>query len=190
MSETYINEKTAAVTEAQPQPARGAEEVKNEQVHSVAESTESSDQGQAPEQEPEQQGRFRRMFEYMKTRDFWLVIILGYVVGSSKTERRMSNSLTNFCRSQSSHRFGRYQLVYLFVPSVSERQQYPCLPDAVELHSSQLGVYQYHHLQIRLQEMVQYVVQGLLEILHPFFPGCRRQLLHGPGLPLYIASER
>lgn len=81
MSELHENEKTAVIAEAQPQTAVPEVE-KNQHVHSVAESTESSDRGQGQEQEQEQptKGRWSKLFTYMKTRDFWLLLILGQVI--------------------------------------------------------------------------------------------------------------
>jgi solute carrier family 35 protein F1/2 len=74
MSEYYENDKEVAPT--RPEAAVLSGEEKNQQVHSVAESSENSDR----QQEPEQKGRLARMFTYMKTRDFWIVIVLGYVL--------------------------------------------------------------------------------------------------------------
>jgi hypothetical protein len=71
MSEYYANDKEGVP--ARPEAAILSGEEKNQQVQSVAESTENSDR-----LEPEQQGRMARMFTYMKTRDFWIVILLGY----------------------------------------------------------------------------------------------------------------
>jgi hypothetical protein len=70
MSEYYANDKE--VVPARPEAAVLSGEEK--QVHSVAESTDNSDR-----QEPEQKGRMARMFTYMKTRDFWLVVLIGCV---------------------------------------------------------------------------------------------------------------
>jgi solute carrier family 35, member F1/2 len=80
MSELHENEKTAVVTESQPQSAlpEVLQGEKNEQVLAVAESTESSDRGQEQqEEEGQQKGRFARLFTYVKTRDFWILLVLG-----------------------------------------------------------------------------------------------------------------
>lgn len=89
MSELHESEKTTVVTNAQPQPALPEEKTpegeKGQQVRSVADSAESSDRGQEPGQELQQQegeqekrpGQFKRLFAYMKTRDFWLLLLLG-----------------------------------------------------------------------------------------------------------------
>lgn len=74
MSTYFESEKTSAVTEVQPQPPTE----KNEQLHSVTESPATGSQDQPGEQQQEsQEGRFRQLFRYMRTRDFWLLILLG-----------------------------------------------------------------------------------------------------------------
>lgn len=85
MSEYYANDKQVAP--ARPEAAVLSGEEKN-QVHSVAESTDNSDR-----LEPEQ-GRMARMFTYMKTRDFWLVVLLGYVLFSTA---RTKETITDIC---------------------------------------------------------------------------------------------
>jgi len=72
MSEHHSNDKE--VVPARPEAAVLSGEEKNQQAHYVAESTDNSDR-----QEPEQKGRMAQMFTYMKTRDFWIVVLLGYV---------------------------------------------------------------------------------------------------------------
>lgn len=72
------NEKSAAVADVQPQPEYSTE--KTEQVHTVTETSEQTSQPHDQEAQQEQQptqGRAARLFAYMKTRDFWLVLILG-----------------------------------------------------------------------------------------------------------------
>lgn len=72
------NEKSAAVADVQPQPQYSTE--KTEQVHTVTESSEQTSQSQDQEAQQEQQptqSRAARLFAYMKTRDFWLVLLLG-----------------------------------------------------------------------------------------------------------------
>lgn len=73
MAEYYPDDKEVAP--ARPEAAVLSGEEKNQQVHSIAESTDNSDR-----QEPKQQGRMGRMFTYMKTRDFWIVVVLGYAL--------------------------------------------------------------------------------------------------------------
>lgn len=79
MSEYYTNDKEVAP--ARPEAAVLSGEEKN-QVHSVAESKDDSDR-----QEPEQ-GRMGRMFTYMKTRDFWLVVLLGYFCSRLREQKK------------------------------------------------------------------------------------------------------
>lgn len=79
MSDLHGNEKT--VVAPQTETAVLPVNEKGEQIHSVTESAENT--------ESQQQGRMAKMFTYMKTRDFWIVIILGcvLVVGPSCTLR-------------------------------------------------------------------------------------------------------
>ena len=73
------NEKTSAVADVQPQPQIQGE--KNEQVHTVTESPDNVSQVQEQQLQQQQQqpgqSRAARLFAYMKTRDFWIVLILG-----------------------------------------------------------------------------------------------------------------
>lgn len=86
MSEYYRNEKEVAP--ARPEAAVLPGEEKDQQVHSVAESADNSDR-----QEPEQQGRMARMFTYMKTRDFWILIILGQIIALADISSSTFSSL-------------------------------------------------------------------------------------------------
>lgn len=72
----------------------------------------------------------------------------AYLVKNHFKERPKTNP------EQSNHRAGRYQLLDLFVPPLQRWQQYPRLPDPLELHPAQPRLHQHYHLQVRLQEMV------------------------------------
>lgn len=84
MSEYYTNDKE--VVPARPEAAALSGEEK--QVHYVAESTDNSDR-----QEPEQKGRMARMFTYMKTRDFWIVVLLGCVLSGLREQKKQITDL-------------------------------------------------------------------------------------------------
>ncbi|RAL15304.1 DUF914-domain-containing protein [Aspergillus homomorphus CBS 101889] len=115
MANYYESEKTSAMAEVQPQPTTPGE--KNEQLHSVAESPELGSQGQAGEQQEPQQGRFRQLFSYMRTRDFWLLILLGQVIAlanisSSTFSSLLSNEGTSLPAFQTLWNYVLLNLVY------------------------------------------------------------------------------
>ncbi|BCR95292.1 uncharacterized protein AKAW2_20232S [Aspergillus luchuensis] len=88
------NEKSAAVADVQPQPQYSTE--KTEQVHTVTESSEQTGQSQDQEAQQEQQptqSRAARLFAYMKTRDFWLVLILGQIIALADISSSTFSSL-------------------------------------------------------------------------------------------------
>ncbi|PYI15697.1 DUF914 domain membrane protein [Aspergillus japonicus CBS 114.51] len=114
MSTYFESEKTSAVTEVQPQPPTE----KNEQLHSVTESPAVGSQDQPGEQQQEsQEGRFRQLFRYMRTRDFWLLILLGQVIAlanisSSTFSTLLSNEGTSIPAFQTLWNYVLLNLVY------------------------------------------------------------------------------
>ncbi|PYH88481.1 DUF914-domain-containing protein [Aspergillus ellipticus CBS 707.79] len=114
MSAMPENEKTAVVAEVQPQPEYQGE--KNEQAYTVTEAPENAAQASDPEQQ-QPQGRAAKLFAYMKTREFWMVLFLGQIlaladISSSTFSTLLSDAGTSIPAFQTLWNYVLLNLVY------------------------------------------------------------------------------
>ena len=114
-----------------------------------------AESGSAGENADEIQASKAGWFAYLKTRNFYVVLLLGY--GSTKfplsPERAVSYA--ELCATQADSSPLHYGHQYILFASCGTTLLHPCIPDFVELYPSYVGLWLVHNLQIWLQRMDQ-----------------------------------
>lgn len=139
--------------------------------------------------------RKREWFAYVKTKQFWLVLVFGWVLLPYHSLTLIAISLallggswlTRLCK-QTNPRPLHNRHKHLLLPPRRRRGQHPCLSILFQLRPPQYCLDFYNPLQIRFQRLVQNGQNAWLEIPDPLLFRRRRQLLHRPRLPIHDYS--
>jgi len=114
---------------------------------------------------------------YLTTKDFWLVLLIGYVLLPVQDPRLM-NMQTSACPLHHG-----YQHV---LHSARHQGNFnPCFPDALQLHRALRNLHNLHNLPLRHEKIPQAPPSRRVEVHYPELHGRRRKLLHRPRLPLH-----
>jgi hypothetical protein len=107
----------------------------------------------------------KHWYTYMTTKDFWLVLLIGFVcsffknIGCRLTDNQTSPRPLHHC----------YQ--HFFHPSSQQRDFNPRLPNPLQLHPSLCSLHTLHYLPLRLQEILQGALGRWLEVCDPLLHG-------------------
>lgn len=83
---------------------------------------------------------------YLTTRDFWLVLLIGYVLPAIQEFKTNWNIQTSPCSLHHCHQ-------YFLLPARQQGNFHPCFPDIVQLHRALCNLHDVHYLPLRDQEI-------------------------------------
>lgn len=103
-------------------------------------------------------------FGYMKTKDFWIVIVVGYVHSKSPSAQRLQNANMLFLQTNPGTLHHRHK--HFLFPPCWQGYLDSSLPDHAKLRAFDYPLLAIYHLQVRSQEVLQDCVERWLEVYH------------------------